>query len=139
MPHARKFIPTPEGYDGTLGLEFDPTAPEDICASVPVRDGLCNPFGIIHGGVYSSIAESIATAATIYRVHTDGRAAIGMGTDTRLLRPISQGSIHARARTLHTGRTTWLWDVDFRDDADRPCATSRVTIAVTSYEPPPSS
>jgi 1,4-dihydroxy-2-naphthoyl-CoA hydrolase len=106
---------------------------------VPVRDRLCNPFGIVHGGVYGSIAESIATAATIYRVHADGRAAIGMGTDTRLLRPVSEGSIHAGARTLHTGRSTWLWDVEFHDDADRLCATSRVTIAVTSYSPPQSS
>jgi hypothetical protein len=66
-------------------------------------------------------------------------AAIGMDNDTRLLRPISEGSINARARALHAGRTTWLWDVQFTDDADRLCATSRVTIAVTTYSPPPSS
>lgn len=137
MPRARKLIPTTEGYDGTLGLDFDPTAADEIRASVPVRDGLCNPFGIVHGGVYGSIAESVATAATIYRVHTDGRAAIGMGNDTRLLRPISAGTIHARARVLHAGRTTWLWDVEFHDDADRLCAISHVTIAITTYEPPP--
>jgi len=137
VSRAQKFIPTTEGYDGTLGLVFDPTAPGEIRAAVPVRDGLCNPFGIVHGGVYSSIAESIATATTIYRVHADGRAAIGMSNDTRLLRPISEGTIHARARALHAGRTTWLWDVAFRDDADRLCATSRLTIAITAYEPSP--
>lgn len=135
---ARKVIPTTEGYDGTIGLVFDPTEPDEIRATVPVRDGLCNPFGIVHGGVYGSIAESIATATTIYRVHTNGSAAIGMGNDTRLLRPISEGAIHASARAIHTGRTTWLWNVDFHDDDDRLCATSRVTIAVTSYQPPPS-
>jgi len=70
-------------------------------------------------------------------VHADGRAAIGMGNDTRLLRPISEGQIHALARTIHTGRTTWLWDVEFRDDAGRLCATSRLTIAITAYEPAP--
>jgi hypothetical protein len=42
MPRARKVIPTTEGYDGTTGLAFDPTAPEEIRATVPVRDGLCN-------------------------------------------------------------------------------------------------
>jgi len=43
-----------------------------VRATVPVRNGLCNPFGMVHGGIYGSIAESIATAATIYRVHTNG-------------------------------------------------------------------
>ena len=61
-----------------------------------------------------------------------------MGNDTRLLRPISEGAIHASARAIHTGRTTWLWNVDFHDDADRLCATSRLTIAITAYQPPPS-
>jgi len=44
--------------------------------------------------------------------------------------PISEGTIHARATAFHRGRTTWLWDVEMRDDAGRLCATSRVTIAV---------
>jgi 1,4-dihydroxy-2-naphthoyl-CoA hydrolase len=136
MPRAGRLVPTTDGFDGTLGLVFDPTAPDDVHATVAVRDGLCNPFGIVHGGAYSGIAESLATAASIYRVHHDGRGAIGMGNDTRLLRPISAGTIHARARPLHTGRTTWLWDVEFRDDDDRLCATSRVTVAIRAYEPP---
>ncbi|HMJ02067.1 MAG TPA: PaaI family thioesterase [Conexibacter sp.] len=137
MPRASKLIPTTEGFDGTLGLVFDPTAPDEVRATIAVRDGLCNPFGIVHGGAYSGIAESIATASTIYRVHRTGQGAIGMGNDTRLLRPISEGAIHAQARTIHTGRTTWLWDVDFHDDDGRLCATSRVTVALRTYRPPP--
>jgi 1,4-dihydroxy-2-naphthoyl-CoA hydrolase len=105
-------------------------------ATVPVRDGLCNPFGIVHGGVYGSIAESIATAATISRVHTNGSAAIGMGNDTRLLRPIAEGQIHALARTIHAGRTIWLWNVELRDDTGNLCATSLLTIAIKTYSSP---
>lgn len=136
MPRARKVIAMTDGYDGTLGLVFDPTEPDEVHATVAVRDGLCNPFGIVHGGVYGSIAESVTTAATIYRVHTQGSAAIGMGNDTRLLRPISEGEIHALARPLHTGRKTWLWDVEFRDDHGYLCATSRLTIAIKTYTTP---
>ena len=133
MPHISRVIPLHDAFDGTLGLEFDPTAPDEVCATVGVRDGLCNPFGIVHGGVYSSIAESIATASTIYRVHSDGSSAIGSTNHTSLLRPISEGAIHACGRVLHAGRTSWTWDVEFRDDEGRLCATCRVTIAVRSY------
>lgn len=104
-----------------------------------VRDGLCNPFGIVHGGVYSSIAESIATATTIYRVHRDGDAAVGSGYHTSLLRPISAGTIRASAKVLHQGRTSWTWDVLFSDDAGRLCASCRLTIAIRQYTGTPTS
>ena len=49
-----------------------------------------------------------------------------------------------RTRTrLHRGRTTWVWDVRFSDDADRTCAVTRMTIAVrpraTAAAAPPAS
>jgi uncharacterized protein (TIGR00369 family) len=46
------------------------------------------------------------------------------------MRPMTEGTIHATARARHRGRTTWLWEVDLLDDAERLCAASRVTIAV---------
>jgi uncharacterized protein (TIGR00369 family) len=46
------------------------------------------------------------------------------------VRPITEGTIHAVARPRHRGRTTWIWEVDFLDDAERLCALSRMTIAV---------
>ena len=38
--------------------------------------------------------------------------------------------IHAEARARHRGRTTWVWDVEMRDDEGRLCALTRMTIAV---------
>lgn len=55
-------------------------------------------------------------------------------------RKVVPTSIHACARALHTGRMTWLWDIEFHDDAARLCATSRLSIAIKTYshEPAPS-
>lgn len=52
VPRITKAIPLEQAFDGTIGLQFDPTSTDPVTASVPVRDGLCNPFGIVHGGVY---------------------------------------------------------------------------------------
>ena len=49
---------------------------------------------------------------------------------TSFLRPITEGVVHAHATRLHRGRTTWVWDVRFSDDAGRTCAVTRMTIAV---------
>jgi uncharacterized protein (TIGR00369 family) len=60
----------------------------------------------------------------------EGSVAMGLSNATSFLRPITQGTVHAHARRVHRGRTTWIWDVDIRDDAGRLCAMTRMTIAV---------
>jgi 1,4-dihydroxy-2-naphthoyl-CoA hydrolase len=76
-------------------------------------------LGIVHGGVYSSLAESLCSAATYGAVRDDGLVAMGQSNDTTFLRPISDGHANARARSRHRGRTTWVWDVDVTDDEGR--------------------
>lgn len=88
------------------------------------------PMGIVHGGVYASMAEGLTSEATMRAVYADGDVAVGMSNQTSFVRPISGGKIHMEARRRHRGRTTWLWEVDFTDDDGRLCVVTRMTIAV---------
>jgi 1,4-dihydroxy-2-naphthoyl-CoA hydrolase len=119
-----------EGFDGLYGLEITALEADLVRAAVAVRDELLQPAALVHGGVYSSIAESMASMATWRAVRDDGRVAMGLSNQTSFLRPITQGTIHAEARARHQGRTTWVWEVEFTDDAGRLCALTRMTIAV---------
>ena len=100
-----------------------------------VREEVKQPAGLVHGGVYASMAESMASMATALAVFERGEMAMGLSNSTSFLRPVTEGTVHAHATRLHRGRTTWVWDVRFSDDADRTCAMTRMTIAVRS--PPP--
>jgi 1,4-dihydroxy-2-naphthoyl-CoA hydrolase len=117
-------------YDALYGLELCEMGEERVSARVDVRDELMQPMGIVHGGVYASIAEGICSIGTTLAVLTERKLAIGLSNHTTFLRPIREGSIHAEAAPLHRGRTTWLWDVRFADDGGRLCATAQVCIAV---------
>ena len=97
---------------------------------VAVADRHKQPFGVVHGGVYASIAESLASQATAQAVMPDGNIAMGLANQTSFMRPITQGTIHAEARRRHRGATTWVWDVEITDDQGRRCALTRMTIAV---------
>ena len=99
-------------------------------ARVPVRDELKQPVGLLHGGIFASLAESVTSLATAAVVIQEGNMATGMSNCTNFLRPVTDGSLHAHATRLHRGRTTWVWDVRMSDDADRTCAVTRMTIAV---------
>jgi 1,4-dihydroxy-2-naphthoyl-CoA hydrolase len=118
------------GFDRLLGLEILSMSDEEVTAQVPVRDELKQPAGLVHGGVFASIAESITSMTTWNAVKADGRTAQGLSNQTSFLRPILGGTIHAVARRRHRGRTTWVWEVDISDDAGRLCALVRMTVAV---------
>ena len=118
------------GFDRLYGLELLSVSEEEARAQVKVRDELLQPAGLVHGGVFASIAESITSMATWYAVHEDGKAAMGLSNQTSFLRPITQGTVHAVARRRHRGRSTWVWEVDISDDDGRLCALVRVTVAV---------
>ena len=87
-------------------------------------------MGLVHGGIFASIAESITSTATAMAVWPDGQGRPGDLQPDLFLRPIPNGTIHAEARRRHRGRTTWVWEVDITDDEGRLCALVRMTIAV---------
>jgi 1,4-dihydroxy-2-naphthoyl-CoA hydrolase len=118
------------GFDQLYGLELLSCSDTEVRAQVTVRDELKQPAGLVHGGVYASIAEAMASLATALAVAERGETAMGLSNSTSFLRPITAGVVHAAATRVHRGRTTWVWDVRFSDDADHTCALTRMTIAV---------
>ena len=60
-----------------------------------MRRELMQPWGLVHGGVYAAMAESLASWATAMAVASDGDIVMGMSNNTSFLRPIGAGTIHA--------------------------------------------
>jgi 1,4-dihydroxy-2-naphthoyl-CoA hydrolase len=118
------------GFDRLYGLEFDALSDRDVAAHVLITEEHKQPTGIVHGGLYATIAESVATIAAVVSVAGDGSTALGLSNHTSFIRPIAHGSVRAVGRRRHCGRTTQVWDVEISDDDGRSCALSRVTIAI---------
>lgn len=116
--------------EGTLGFELLEWGPERGRGRFVVEDRVRQPFGIVHGGAYAAMAESLASWCTYEGVREDGMLAMGQSNFTSFLRPVSEGTVTAEARCIHRGRTSWVWEVDFSDDQGRRCASTRVTMAV---------
>jgi uncharacterized protein (TIGR00369 family) len=118
------------GFDRLYGIEFLEIDEGRARGQVQVRDELKQPYGLVHGGVYAAIAESLTSIATALAVAAESRIAMGLSNQTSFLRPITEGTIHAVAVAKHRGRTTWVWEVEMSDDAGRLCVLTRMTIAV---------
>lgn len=121
-----------QGFDALYGLVID-TYDTDaglMTGHVDVTADHLQPAGLVHGGVFASIAESMTSLGTWVVVQGDGKSAQGLSNQTSFLRPILEGTIHATCRVRHRGRTTWVWEVEIADDQERLCALVRMTIAV---------
>jgi uncharacterized protein (TIGR00369 family) len=127
---APQLLPDERTMVGTLGFELFEAGEDLARGRFAVEDRVRQPYGIVHGGAYAALAETVVSHATAIAVWPDGMIAMGQSNDTSFLRPVSEGTIHAEARRKHRGRTSWIWEVEFTDDEGRLCALSRVTMAV---------
>jgi 1,4-dihydroxy-2-naphthoyl-CoA hydrolase len=123
-------VPLDETLDGVLGIETLEVGPETARSRARVSNSLKQPYGLVHGGVYATMAESLASQATARAVYEDGNIAVGLSNQTSFMRPVLDGYVNAAARRVHRGSTTWVWEVELTDDDGRLCALSRVTMAV---------
>jgi uncharacterized protein (TIGR00369 family) len=128
-PDERK-APRPDGFSELIGIEILDAADGEARGRVAVSDAVRQPFGIVHGGVYASLAETLASYGTWLAVRADGMVAMGQSNHTTFLRSVRDGHVTARAVPRHRGRSTWVWDVECADDEGRACALVRMTIAV---------
>lgn len=117
-------------FDVHIGTEWISLDPEDARARVKLTDELRQPYGIMHGGVYSSLIESLCSFATGAAVYADGMIALGQSIEVSFVRPVSAGHAEARAVARHRGRSTWVWQVEVLDDEERLCAVAKMTMAV---------
>lgn len=129
-------IPLERTLDGFLDLEWLELSEDIARARLVVRDDLKQSLGLVHGGVYSAVAESLASVGTIYGVWRDGSIASGMSNRASFLRPVLGGTLEAVSRCRGRDDDRWVWNTDFTDEQDRLCAIVEVTIAVRPYTSP---
>ena len=122
--------PAPGTLDDVLGFELLEASPGRCRARFAVEKRVQQPLGLVHGGAYAALAESMVSATTHRAVMEEGNFAVGQSNATHFFRPATEGHVYAEGTPLHRGRTSWVWDVQFTDGQDRLCASSRVTIAV---------
>jgi uncharacterized protein (TIGR00369 family) len=117
-------------FDELIGTEWLDDDPGHARVRIELRDELRQPVGLLHGGVISSLVESVCSRATALAVVPDGMMAMGQSISVNFIRPVTAGGAEIKARARHRGRTTWVWDAEVVNDEGRICALAQMTIAV---------
>jgi 1,4-dihydroxy-2-naphthoyl-CoA hydrolase len=118
------------GFDALVGVERFDGDPDHAGARLKVRDELRQPAGLLHGGVVSTLVESVCSGATARAVRSDEMNAMGQSRSVSFIHPIAEGAAEVTARARHRGRTTWVWDAEVRNSEGKLCALAQMTIAI---------
>lgn len=112
----------PPGEDGRfvgmVGLEVQYEDDGTVRGRLPIRAELQQPYGIVHGGVYCTVVETLASHAAAMRAMADGNIVVGISNTTDFLRATREGVLEAVAEPIHVGRTQHLWQVRIWRQAD---------------------
>ena len=117
------------GMPRDLGVEFAELGPERVVATMPVDERHLQPLGYLHGGVSVVLAESVATVGAWLNC-PPGKVAFGSEINASHVRPKRGGTLTAVGTPAHRGRGSQVWEVEIRDEEDKPVCFSRCALAV---------
>ena len=116
-----------------LGIEFVECGEDYLVAKMPVDPRTCQPIGILHGGASAALAETVASAAAHFCVKKDQHC-LGIELNINHIRAAHQGSVFAKAKPLHLGKTTQVWEIKIRNENGQLISAARLTVVVASRD-----
>jgi uncharacterized protein (TIGR00369 family) len=119
-----------------FGLHVDTLTPEEVTARLTVDpERHLHPWGAVHGGVYCTLIETLATLGAQLSALPAGKLASGIENHTSFLRQVREGELSARAVAIHRGGQLHLWSVTITDERDRAVAHGLVRLALLDARP----
>jgi 1,4-dihydroxy-2-naphthoyl-CoA hydrolase len=101
------------------GIELTDASVDHCDGRVEVTEDHHQPYGVVHGGVYCTMIETLAsTGAALWAMDQGMAGAMGVSNKTDFLRATTDGVLIGRATPIHRGRTQQLWQVDVTREHD---------------------
>jgi 1,4-dihydroxy-2-naphthoyl-CoA hydrolase len=112
-----------------LGMKFDQVEPKRVVASMELGPEHHTPWGVVHGGAYTTAIESVASVGASAAVLDRGQFAVGVNNNTDFVRPLVRGRVLIVAEPIHQGTTQQLWQVVItREDDGKLVARGQVRL-----------
>ena len=117
-------------YVSHSGLDLTDASTDRATGRIEIADYHQQPYGVVHGGVYCMMVETLAsTGAALWAMENGMAGAVGLSNKTDFIRATKSGVILGEAIPIHRGRTQQLWQVDItRESAGQLVAQGQVRL-----------
>ena len=120
--------PAQSGFNRELGLNFISASDSEVVAEIEVSEKHLQPMGIVHGGVYCALAETVCSVGAYLAVAPLGLLVVGVDNHTSFLRATRAGTLRVTGKPITRGRRTQLWEASIKNERDELVATGRVRL-----------
>jgi len=122
------------GFDRLIGLEITEASSKRVCATLLIAECHTQIHGIVHGGVYTTIVETLGSVGAALSAREFGRTIVGLDNHTSFLRAVSQGTLTAVAEPISAGRRTQIWSTRVTDSAGKLVAQGQLRLLCLEKE-----
>ena len=119
---------SPSAFMDAAGLVIDEVQGAHVTGWIDLSADHHQPWGLVHGGVYTTAIESAASVGASTAAAEHGLVAVGVNNNTNFLRSMTDGRVTVDARAIQQGRTQQLWEVRVTDDRYRLVAIGQVRL-----------
>jgi uncharacterized protein (TIGR00369 family) len=119
-----------EGWVTTMGLRLVRATRDEVVGELDVQKIHHQAYGIVHGGVYSSVVETLASVGAALDAFARGQSVVGLENHTTFLRAVRSGTLRATAKPLTRGRRTQVWEGTIYDERGVAVAKGSVRLLV---------
>ena len=120
------------GFDKTMGMVFVKVSKTELIAEITIDERHRQPYGLVHGGVYAGMIESLCSVGAAVNVMSDDKDAVGLENNTSFLRATSAGTLRGTAHPIKMGKTTHVWQADIHDGDGHLVASGKVRLGILS-------
>ncbi len=114
-----------DNLDNYLGHEMIEIKENYVKSKLIVKDHHKQPMGLVHGGIYSTLAETISSYGANF---LDGGTYVGVNNNTDFLSSVQSGEIVCIAEPIRIGRSYQLWETKMYHE-EKLCAVSKVRLS----------
>ena len=104
-------LPPSGAWIESLGLVLDEISGTRVTAHMDLGAQHHTPWGVVHGGIYTTVIESLASVGASAAVFDQKQFAVGVNNSTDFLRAMREGSVNVVAEPIIQGRVQQLWSV----------------------------
>jgi uncharacterized protein (TIGR00369 family) len=112
-----------------LGIEFIEVCEAYLVAKMPVDHRTTQPLGVVNGGAFCALAETVGSMAANLCIDRSKYVALGLDINANHIRSANKGWVYGKAVPLHLGKSTQVWEIKITDDEDKLCCISRLTMS----------
>jgi 1,4-dihydroxy-2-naphthoyl-CoA hydrolase len=118
-----------------LGIDFCEIGSDYLVAKMPVDHRTIQPLGVVNGGAFCALAETVGSMAANLCIDRSKFVALGLDINANHLKSASKDFVYGTTKPFHIGKTTQVWEIKITDSEGKLCCISRLTMAIVPLLP----